>query len=133
MATISRNFTEIVVEPNSSTVKVTGTTELVHDDGTREPIAEDGDTQILVTIIGVPDESGPRVAFSNLSEGSTWPARFRNTAKMLGGCDSIRLIGLALNPNADPFVWQDVRMLKFEDPVDEEVDADRIDVTPPDE
>jgi hypothetical protein len=113
MATISRNFNSIVIEPDGATVRVTGTTKSIAADGTSTLSDEPSSVTIYVSIVGLPDEREPIVAIANISGGSSWPARFPHAAAELAGLTSVLVVGLALCDGEDcgdeyPFVWDDV-------------------------
>jgi hypothetical protein len=118
MATISRNFRGAVVEPDGSSIRVDGTSSVTEADGSVHPFSEHPDqTEMFITIM-MPPSGQPRVAKAHLEGGDAWEALFMDAVPLAPQDGpaathvvSVRMIGLALTPGQDPYVWEATKPL----------------------
>jgi hypothetical protein len=97
----SRNFIDVRITDDGTTVRVNATSE---KNGV--PVTGDPATEIQVLLIGLPGCSPTLVSRpETIPVGASWEAAFPNAVAQLAHCPSICVVGIAHFEYDDPVVW----------------------------
>jgi len=102
MASLSKEFDGAALLGDGTTVRVDATS---REGGA--PTGEVASTAIYVMIVDLPGGHPPLVGQPEPGDlDSSWSVRFENAVPPLGNGQRLHLVGIALSPDKEPFIWE---------------------------